>query len=350
MCAASRLRCMPAAPFCQALRAWRFRVGTSRAPGWADAWLSGIAVRRNPGPERPGFSGLPVKVRPRNARGPRPAPSYTGHRSPRRAGLAIDPSICPPCRRQCLFKGRVGVSRPIEGIDSCGAVVALRTRWPLACSADASRPRVEAARIPGECSAAILMASQFGRARSGPVCPPIRSPQRADGAAAVEPLDGARHASLSHQTVSPAAGWVGAWIDERDRRDAGMAARIRRCRARPAKVARTNLDWRPAESRPFRPGIPTHGDAGEPSPGPSCRKRDAPTGRQARSAWQTAPQAFSPPERQHPDANGKTQNARPPPTVQRPCQTTPRPTTRGTSLACFRVLHDLSCAPRRESP
>ena len=64
--AASRLGCMPAALWPGAARL-ASRGHIALAPGWADAWLSGIAVRRNPEPGRPGFSGLPVKVRPRNA-------------------------------------------------------------------------------------------------------------------------------------------------------------------------------------------------------------------------------------------------------------------------------------------
>ena len=84
---------------------------------------------------------------------------------------------------------------------------------------------------------------------------------------------------------SLASGRTGRGLDRwRDRRDAGMSARLRRRRARPANVARTNFDCKPAESRPSRPGIPAHGDAGEPSPCPSCRKRDASQECQARSA------------------------------------------------------------------
>ena len=52
-----------------------------------------------------------------------------------------EPSPRPPCRCYLVCLGRGGVSRPIEGLDSFGAIRTLRMRRTLASSADASRPR-----------------------------------------------------------------------------------------------------------------------------------------------------------------------------------------------------------------
>ena len=52
-----------------------------------------------------------------------------------------EPSPCPPCRGYFFCLGRVCVSRPVEGLDSSGAVRTLRMRRTRASSAAASRPQ-----------------------------------------------------------------------------------------------------------------------------------------------------------------------------------------------------------------
>ena len=220
--------------------------------------------------------------------------------------LACDPSPGPPCRVGVFAVGRGGVSRPIEGLDSFGAVRALRIRRSRA-SARTLRVRVAHWRERGLCDCASLRAERhvlFGgvpraarvaqrplggvsrRGALGAVTPcgdpvrrlceatpyaatpmrrplcgdpyaatPMRRPgavspaqcprrgipravrharssharssreqsrlhrraprrrsQRADGAEAVEPLDGARHATSSNSKYVDAAGWAGTWI------------------------------------------------------------------------------------------------------------------------------------------
>ena len=89
------------------------------------------------------------------------------------------------------------------------------------------------------------------QARSGPLRAPSRTPQRADGAAAVEALDGPRHASVYLKTVSPAAGWAGARIaGESDRCGRKSPVRQPRRRARPdGERAEAVEATEPAEDR-----------------------------------------------------------------------------------------------------
>ena len=172
-----------------------------------------------------------------------------------------EPSPCPPCRCNFIGLGRGGVSRPIEGLDSFGAVRTLRMRRTPASAADASRPRNSRDRLASAldsreerqrgarccitqqrawdqvlpfCLAATFISSRVAgwpggrvqdatpdpctQARSGPVRAQIQSSQRSAGAQAVEALDGPRHARSSQTNQVAAAGWAGAWLAVRCRR------------------------------------------------------------------------------------------------------------------------------------
>ena len=213
-----------------------------------------------------------VRTRLDRARGPPP----NAH-MPATPATDREPSPRPPCRGYLVCLGRVSVSRPIEGLDSLRASRTLRT-LDLRANGSASRLRAgvrccvlhpatrppghpatrppghPATRPPGHpawdesrCQAkrqdliprALLRDSTpdpapslFSRAqctrqsiariprtrsvRGAGGCP--SHPQRADGAEAVEPLDGARHATSSQTNQVAAAGWAGAWLAVRCRR------------------------------------------------------------------------------------------------------------------------------------
>ncbi len=102
-----------------------------------------------------------------------------------------------------------GVSRPIEGLDSLSAAQTLRAMRSLANSADASRlrtpsPACGVSNLPWPRNRQtgarrrhrswLDRGDRSAQARSGPVRAPRQCPQRSDGAAAVEALDGPRHA------------------------------------------------------------------------------------------------------------------------------------------------------------
>ena len=96
------------------------------------------------------------------------------------------PSPCPPSRCCLTCLGTVSVSRPIEGLDSHGAVRTLRMRRPLARGRTRS---VREGQLEAERKAARF--EECGRHE------------------AVEPLDGARHASTSKSTCAARQGGRG---------------------------------------------------------------------------------------------------------------------------------------------
>ena len=285
--AACLRRCVPAA-----LLARRCAPGVPGGVGRGRQGGQGLVTpahgRLNPCLNGWGFRGRPLKIAPRNASGPRSAARHDQDANARDVPIRSVPSPCPPCRCFFVFFWDGGVSRPIEGLDSLGAVRTLRMARPRAGSADASRPRV--GKEMQMCAAKSTGPQQCWQARSGPVCAPSRSPQREDGAVAVEALDVPRHAMYPINKCRQRQDGQGLGSMAVAPRRWASSARIRRFRARSVSVARTSFIERPRKSRPFRPDF-RWPHAGEPSPCPACRKRSRPPGRQARSAWQSAPQA-----------------------------------------------------------
>ena len=108
------------------------------------------------------------------------------------------------------------------------------------------------------------------QARSGPVRARMRSPQRSAGAAAVEALDGPRHADSPKPRAVAAAGGAGACL-------AGVATRLRApvtcwpgAGEWPAHGARSTHRKPARGDPPFRRGSDARGTC-ETGPGSSCR-------------------------------------------------------------------------------
>jgi hypothetical protein len=76
-----------------------------------------------------------------------------------------------------------------------------------------------------------------------------------------------------HGEVLARQGGLGLGSQARPARRGPSPARAPRCRARPARSARSEVDERPSDSRPSRPGSDAR-QAGEPSPSPACRTRN----------------------------------------------------------------------------
>ena len=178
-------------------------------------------------------------------------------------------------------------SAPAKQRDAEGAVPR-RTRegtpapWP-----ESSRQ----ARCPAR-----AMAAGFDAASMARRCPHyFKSRECLSPPAQVLPRQGGR--GLVSQAVAP-------------RRWASVA-RIRRCRARPASVARTSFSERPRKSRPFRPDF-RWPHACETSPCPPCRRQDLGR-REAQNANrkpQTANRKPQTAKRKTQNAKRKTQNAK----------------------------------------
>jgi MFS family permease len=110
-------------------RAARGRLLASRIFSGRGSW--GLFLRRlehlSPPPERRVSAGRLAMCRPRAVGGPLSGTGPARHRRPQtcRGAGETDPSF--PCRGDRSWFEGVSVSRPIEGLDSCGAVVPLRT-------------------------------------------------------------------------------------------------------------------------------------------------------------------------------------------------------------------------------
>ena len=213
------------------------------APGWAGAWLSGLpCVGIRPGRPHSAGSVVPTST----ARSPWGRAEKGGWRDrgfhSRRAGRACDPSPGPPCRSaHLLFEEGAGLgpsrastaSAPSERCGRDGPLPAPRTlrvraihlvggacaRGQVLHGCTWHRPRLMQ-RLHAEhaCTMHSCKTRLRSQARSGPVRAHLRSSQRADGAQAVEPLDGARHAYSSQTNKAAAAGWAGAGLAVRCRR------------------------------------------------------------------------------------------------------------------------------------
>jgi hypothetical protein len=119
-----------------------------------------------------------------------------------------EPSPCPPCRCYFIFCGRGGVSRPIEGLDSFGAVRTLRMRRTPASTADASRPR-NSSNIGGCLGgrSRVLQQHAWIRPCHLPRCDPISSRcvlmQKAAPDLSMQPTRQTRSGPVRAQTRSP---------------------------------------------------------------------------------------------------------------------------------------------------
>ena len=171
--------------------------------------------------------------------------------------------------------GKKGVSRPIEGLNSCGAVVSLRGRGPLIRSANALRPRVDAPRVSANSHSRDRRINVDKReadlfARRCVICGVRAAPRLSRPSMGRDtllyPINKSRQRQ-GGQGLGSQASRIVAGI-----RFPVMAS----CRAPgPLALRGAILGGRPRNPQPSRLGFRCP-RAGEPSPCPSCRSRRRP--------------------------------------------------------------------------
>jgi hypothetical protein len=207
--------------------------------------------------------------RPRAVAGPLSGTGPARRRCPQTCRGACATGPCSPCRGDRSWFGRVSVSRPIEGLDSPGAVRTLRSRWTRACTADALRPRVLASGR-SECRGACCSAWRQHTCEAGTFArrAVVRSVRAAPRLS--RPSMGRDTLIPSTKRAAAATGWTGV----------GRAGASTRLRAPatcwpgpgewPAHGARSTHRKPARGRRPFRPASDARG-AGATGPCSPCR-------------------------------------------------------------------------------
>ena len=179
-------------------------------------------------------AGRLAMFRPRAVAGPLSGTRPARHPLPATCRCASATGPCFPCRGGRSWFGRVSVSRPIEGLDSrmpaalCERYGHMRARGREASAKASARSAVRALR---------------------------RTPQRSDGAGAVEALDGPRHANPSIQRAAAATGWAGCACEGDSTRRGQWVTCWPGAGEWPKGTRGLNIASRPADARPFRPSV-----------------------------------------------------------------------------------------------